>query len=517
MTRGKFYVTTPLYYVNDAPHIGHAYTTVLADVLARFHRMRGDETWFLTGTDEHGQKILESARQRGLEPLAHCDSMVERFQQVWRKLQISYDDFIRTTEERHQRVVQQILTQLWEGGRIYQATYEGLYCIPDERYWTEKDIVDGKCPLCGRPVVPLSEKNYFFRMSEYQDWLIRHIEEHPGFIQPEYRRNEVLGFLRKPLGDLCISRPVARLSWGIPIPFDPEYVTYVWFDALINYYSAVATAGGPGARWPASLHLIGKDILTTHAVYWPTMLQAAGLAQPESILAHGWWLSGEQKMSKSVGNVVQPLDLLEVYGVDAFRYFLMRDMVVGLDAAFSEAAVVGRINADLANDLGNCLNRVERMIHNYCQDRIPAAPDLEEADRELIDRADRTVPRVLEALDGARIHQAIEETMELVRAINRYLEIKAPWKAVKETGVEGIAGTLAVSAEGLRLACTLLSPVMPGKMGEALHRLGVLDSAVELLAHPPDPAWLRWGVLQAWTAIRPGTALFPRIETKPAP
>jgi methionyl-tRNA synthetase len=518
MTRNKFYVTTPLYYVNEEPHIGHAYTTVLADVLARFHRVFGDATHFLTGTDEHGQKILESAARRGLTPLELCDQMADRFRQVWRRLGISNDDFIRTTEPRHESVVSAILSRLWENGEIYQDTYHGLYCIPDERFWTEKDVTDGKCPLCGREVVPLSEKNYFFRMSRYSEWLVRHIEEHPRFIQPDYRRNEVLGFLRKPLGDLCISRPSARLSWGIPIPFDPEYVTYVWFDALINYYSAVEKTEMPGggAWWPATIHLIGKDILTTHAVYWPTMLKAAGLPLPETILAHGWWLTGEAKMSKSVGNVVRPLDLVEVYEVDAFRYFLMRDMVVGLDSEFSESALVNRINSDLANDLGNCLNRVERMIHNYWGDQIPPVTGHDSSERELISRAEETIQAVVSGLGEVRIHQAIEDTMELVRAINRYLEIRAPWKAVKTDGAKGIGTTLAVSAEALRLACTLLSPVMPGKMGEALYRLGLLDRPEALVTGTVASSWMAWGILSEGARIRPGGPLFPRIETKTA-
>jgi methionyl-tRNA synthetase len=514
----KFYVTTPLYYVNDEPHIGHAYTTVLADVLARYHRLKGDLVHFLTGTDEHGQKIREAAEKRGVDPQTHCDRMAERFLQIWKRLQISNDDFIRTTEPRHTSVVQRILSDLWIRGEIYADTYEGLYCIPDERFWTEKDVVGGKCPLCGREVVPLSEKNYFFRMSKYQEWLIGYIEAHPKFVQPEFRRNEVLGFLRKPLGDLCITRPAARLSWGIPIPFDPEYVTYVWFDALINYYSAVEGMKRPdgGDWWPASVHLIGKDILTTHAVYWPTMLQAAGLPQPETILAHGWWLQGEAKMAKSVGNVVRPLDLADRYGVDAFRYFLMRDMVVGLDSDFSEQSMINRINSDLANDLGNCLNRVERMIHNYYGDTLPAAGATGPEEDALMALARETSTNVPAGISGVRIHQAIEDTLALVRAVNVYLERKAPWKAIKTEGPDAVATTLAVAAEAVRLSATLLSPVMPAKMGEALYRLGLLEGPEKLIARSADPAWLQWGVLRAGTRLRPGGPLFPRIEIKAA-
>jgi len=334
-----FYITTPIYYVNDEPHLGHAYTTVLADVLARFARLRGQTTFFLTGTDEHGQKVERAAQERGITPQQHADEMVLRFRNAWTEMQIRNDDFIRTTEPRHVHLVQAALQQLWDDGEIYAGDYEGWYCVPDERYWTEKDLVDGNCPDCGRPVERLVEKNYFFRMSAYQDWLIDTIERDPDFIRPEHRRNEVLGFLRRPLGDLCISRSVERLGWGIPLPFDPDYVTYVWFDALLNYVTAVAPAhllGPDRARlagepwettlWPHCIHLIGKDILTTHAVYWPTMLHALGLPRPQTIFAHGWWSVEGIKMSKSLGNVVKPLDLAGVYGVDAFRYFLMREM-----------------------------------------------------------------------------------------------------------------------------------------------------------------------------------------------
>ncbi len=517
MGDGRFYVTTPIYYVNDEPHIGHAYTTVLADVLARFHRLRGDATRFLTGTDEHGQKIVEASAQAGRTPREHCDLMAARFREAWQVLQISNDDFIRTTEPRHQRVVQRILAELHRRGEIYQDTYEGLYCVPDERFWTEKDVVGGNCPDCGRPVVPLSETNYFFRMSRYQDWLIRHIEDHPEFIRPTSRRNEVLGFLKKPLGDLCISRPASRLGWGIPLPFDPAYVTYVWFDALVNYYSAVDGVEAPdhGNWWPATCHLIAKDILTTHAVYWPTMLRAAGLEPPQAILAHGWWTHAGRKMSKSLGNVVHPMEMCRAHGVDGFRFFLMRDMVVGLDSDFSEPALVARINSDLANDLGNCLNRIERMIHAHFADRVPEPGPRDAADEGLAHQARLAVDSVLVAMEEARIHSAIEETLELVRAVNRYLEVKAPWKAVKSGGPEAIASTLATAAEAIRLSVSLLAPIMPGKCGEALFRLGMIEAPDALLKGAADPAWIRWGGLRPGTPIRPGGALFPRIETAP--
>ena len=372
----NFYITTPIYYVNDEPHIGHAYTTILADVLAGYHRLLGDDTYFLTGTDEHGQKLPEAAKKNNMEPQQYCDQIVERFKAAWKVLNIKNDDFIRTTEKRHTSVVQQILQKIYDNGEIYAADYEGWYCVPDERFWTEKDIVNGKCPECDRPVTKLNEKNYFFKMSAYQEWLIDYINSHPGFIQPEFRRNEVLGFLRQPLGDLCISRPKARLSWGIELPFDKDYVCYVWFDALINYISAIGYNTDQAMfdrRWPA-VHLIGKDILTTHAVYWPCMIKAMGIAQPRNIFAHGWWLSGDSKMSKSLGNVIKPFVLAEKYGTDPLRYFLIREMTLGQDSRYSDESFVSRYNSDLANDLGNLLSRVNKMIQSYCQSVVPDNP-----------------------------------------------------------------------------------------------------------------------------------------------
>ena len=348
---GTFYITTPIYYVNDEPHIGHAYTTIMADVLSRFHRLAGDDVLFLTGTDEHGQKVDEAAKKRNLSPQAHADEMVVRFQDLWEVLNISNDDFIRTTEARHKRVVSEILQCIYDAGEVYADNYEGWYCIPDERFWTEKDLVDGNCPDCGRPTEKISEKNYFFRMSKYQDWLIEYIETHPNFIRPKKRRNEILGFLRQPLGDLCISRPRARLEWGIPLPFDEDYVCYVWFDALINYITAPGYLADDARFehwWQASCHLIGKDILTTHCVYWPTMLKAIGVPLPKTIMGHGFWLVDETKMGKSLGNAIRPLDLADKYGVDAFRYFLVRDMTLGQDSNFSEEAFVQRYNTELA-------------------------------------------------------------------------------------------------------------------------------------------------------------------------
>lgn len=502
-----FYITTPIYYVNDEPHLGHAYTTILADALARFAHLRGSEVFFLTGTDEHGQKVQEAARARAIDERTHADEMVERFRNLWTDLHVEYQDFIRTVETRHVRVVQTVLQQLWNQGEIYKDEYEGWYCIPDERFWTEKDLVDGNCPDCGRPVKRLAENNYFFRMSAYQDWLIAYINEHPSFIQPETRRNEVLGFLQQPLGDLCISRPKARLSWGIPLPFDEDYVTYVWFDALLNYITAPGYLSDRerfDRYWPQAIHLIGKDILTTHCVYWPTMLKAAGLTPPRTILAHGWWVIQGTKMSKSRGNAVRPLDLAQIYGVDAFRYFLMRDMALGRDADFSEEGLVQRYQGDLANDLGNLLHRIVNMISRYCDGHVPQPEDSKVDSTILREQCQVTVARVLSQVEQLRLNEALANVMGYVKRINRYLEQTAPWALAKQKGRQSEINTaLYTAAEALRLASTLLWPVMPERIAELWRRLGWQPN--QTLRDE-----LQWGGLQPGAAVSEGPPLFPR-------
>src|SRR5262247_1383479 len=379
MPSRTLYLTTPIYYVNARPHLGHASTTIMADAMCRYRRLAGDRVYLLTGTDEHGDKIAQAAAQAGVSPQAYADEIATAFRDTWRRLGITNDDFIRTTEPRHTVVVQAILQTLFDAGEIYFGEYGGNYCYGCERFYTDKEVVDGKCPDHQQPLTYIKEKNYFFRMAKYQDWLIKHLEEHPGFIQPERYRNEILGFLREPLQDLSISRPRARLQWGIPLPFDDAYVTYVWFDALINYISALGDpyeAGEGGARfrdlWPHVQHLIGKDILKPHAIYWPCMLKAAGFPVFTRLNVHGFWLLGGGKMSKSIGNVVEALALTEKYGNDAFRYFVMREMPFGLDASFSEEAFVGRLNADLANDLGNLVSRATTLIVNLGRGVVPA-------------------------------------------------------------------------------------------------------------------------------------------------
>jgi methionyl-tRNA synthetase len=512
----RFYITTPIYYVNDKPHIGHSYTTILADVLARYHRLQGIPTFFLTGTDEHGQKVLQAAGKAGITPQQQADDTVVRFQELWEKLEITNDDFLRSTEERHKTVVSQILQSIYDKGEIYRAEYDGWYCVTCERFFTEKDLVDGKCPVagCGKPVERIAEANYFFKMSKYQDWLIQYINDNPKFIQPDFRRNETLGFLRNELNDLCISRPKSRLPWGIELPFDKDFVTYVWFDALINYISAIGYLDDNDkfeSWWPASCQLIGKDILTTHTVYWPTMLKAAGLPLPKTVFAHGWWLAGDSKMSKSDGNVVNPMEFVDKYGVEPFRYFLLAEMVLGQDASFTEDAFIRRYNSDLANDLGNLLSRVVKMITSYCDGVIPE-PGPEGADGEVLRSAALgSVQAMTEAVDNMRIDRGLAAVVSAVRECNRYLEKSQPWTLAKKGETEAVGTVLYFAAETLRIVSGMLYPVMPGKMASLRETLGVAD--VE-----PDPDKVgQWGVLKPGVSVGKLASLFPRIAVEKVP
>ena len=509
---GKFYITTPIYYVNDEPHLGHAYTTVIADVLARYHRTFGDSVFFLTGTDEHGQKVEQAAKSKQMNPQEHCDEMVVRFKSLWELLNISHDDFIRTTEPRHTKIVKQILQSIYDAGEIYADDYEGWYSVHDERFWTEKDLIGGKDPVSGREVTQISERNYFFKMSQHQEWLVNHIETHPKFIQPTSRRNEILGFLKQPLGDLCISRPKSRLEWGIELPFDSDYVCYVWFDALINYITAPGylTEGDAFTHWwPASCHLIGKDILTTHCVYWPTMLKAMGLPLPETVLGHGWWLVDEQKMSKSLGNVIRPLELAEKYGVDGFRYFLVREMVLGLDSSFGEKSFVQRYNYDLANDLGNLLNRTVEMTQRYLEGKAPAV-DLSHPSLEFPrHQAEKTLAGVRKHLEELNPNGMLEAIWELVRSANKYVEIQGPWNLAKDPlRRSDLEATMYGLLETMRQLAVLVFPVMPGKAMEMWRQLGMNVELSEQKIDGLEP----WGGLAAGTQVAPGDPVFPRIE-----
>lgn len=514
MNKNTFYVTTPIYYVNDNPHIGHAYTTLLADALARYHRAAGDDVWFLTGTDEHGQKVQKAAEAHGMTPIEQCDRTVVRFQELWKRLGITNDDFIRTTEERHKTIVRKVLQDLFDRGLIYKAKYEGLYCVPCERFFTEKDLRDGCCPECGRPVETFTESSYFFRMSQYQDWLISYIKEHPDFIQPAFRANETLGFLTtKPLDDLCISRPKSRLSWGIELPFDPDYVCYVWFDALLNYVSAIGYGSDEekfNRYWTSCMHLIGKDILTTHTVYWPTMLHAMGLPMPKTIFAHGWWLTGNAKMSKSLGNVVNPMSMADKYGVDAFRYFLLAEMTPGNDASFTEEAFVARYNSDLANDLGNMLSRVVKLTLKNFDGVLPAPGEFAEDDKALLAKAREAIDLLESNLRGMKPDRGLSAALDVIREANRYIERTAPWTLAKEGRTERLGTVLYVAADALRVVSGLLTPIMPQKMAELRRALGIAEERIETI----DFASLRAPAdrIAPGSRMKDVAALFPRIQ-----
>ena len=495
----SFYITTPIYYVNDIPHIGHAYTTILADVLSRYQKQLGNDSFFLTGLDEHGQKVQDAATKRGIDPTDHCDEMSKRFTSLWERLHISNDDFIRTTENRHKNVVREILKIVYNAGDIYEDEYEGLYSVSEERFITEKEADTGQF----RDIKKLKEKNYFFRMSKYQKALIAHINSNPKFIQPEHRKNEILGFLKQPLNDLCISRPKSRLNWGIELPFDSGYVTYVWFDALINYITA------PGflddnisfdKYWPANMHLIGKDILTTHTVYWPTMLMSAGIDLPKTIFAHGWWLMGDEKMSKSSGNVINPMNLIDDYGVDPVRYYLMREMVLGQDANFTLKSFVNRYNSDLANDFGNLLSRISTLINKNYDGYMPEVSSLGDKEKRLKSISIELVKKFDNNMSRMSINEAIEETLQFVRSINRYFEHMAPWKLVKED-LKSAGTVLYTGAEALRICAVLLSPIMP-------QRIQILLSVLNT-----ESVDRNWGGLKPGTRLGDHKPLFPRINS----
>ena len=506
-------ITTPIYYVNAEPHIGHTYTTVVADTLARYHRMRGQETWFLTGTDEHGEKVEEAAASHGEDAATFAERISGIFRDTWSELGFTHDRFIRTTDPDHVRSVREMLQRVWDAGQVDFREYEGLYCVGCERFLTERDMVDGLCRDHERAPEPRTESNYFFRMTEHFEWLSETIRGNPEYIRPERYRNEVLAMIREEttLGDLCISRPKSRLEWGVELPFDSNYVCYVWFDALVNYLTGLGFPDDPAfeARWAGVEHMIGKDILKPHGVFWPTMLRAAGLPQFRHLSVHGYWNVDDRKVSKSLGNMIAPLSMREKYGFEPFRYFLLREMAFGQDANFSEAALVTRANADLANNLGNLVSRTLNMTARYCDGTVPAPGETGTAEAEVAAAVASAGDALVETMDRLEPHRALEAVFRAVDATNRYLDANAPWTAAKEGRGDDVRRTLYTSCQALRGLGLLLFPFVPDAARELLDRIG---SAGELeTARLPDAA-RAWDALPPGTPTRKGDALFPRAE-----
>ena len=506
-----FFISTPIYYVNARPHLGHAYTTIVADSINRLQRMQQKNTFFLTGTDEHGDKIVEAAREHGQNPGEYADRISSLFREAWPWLEVDYSRFIRTTEPEHISCVQRFLELVHSRGDIYFDDYGGHYCFGCERFYTEKELKDGLCPDHLKAPQYLQEKNYFFRMSKYLAPLREHILKNPDFIRPERYRNEVLGMLSEDLGDLCISRPKSRLTWGIELPFDPDYVTYVWFDALLNYISALGWPEGENFKkfWPGAHHLVAKDILKPHAIFWPTMLMSAGVDLYRGLRVHGYWTINQAKMSKSLGNVVKPMGMVEKYGLGPFRYFLLREMQFGLDASFSEEALVGRLNSDLANDLGNLCNRTLAMTHKYLNGLVPENAQLLEEDQEVIDSGLSALEEYLRLFEDFQFSKALGVLWGFISRLNKYVDSSAPWALYKQQDMDRLRAVMHTLLQGLRKIALFLWPVMPSSAESLLTQVGdELDlSKVDL-----DQETAYWSGLPAGTLVAKKSNLFPRRD-----